>query len=178
MHPTIAGSAIRTQEWVITIQISEGNINHIGAGILCGPVTSESVLLWVQSDINDGFIGSHYHSFRGWGLPAGSCHGRALWKREDSSPREVEMAVWMREELKMFINIPESWSAQSLSTCWNVVWASSFAWRNPLLDPSYFGVMLRGWSLHGGVSLVLGGALAQEATDLLHSASLYWLFKK
>lgn len=95
-----------------------------------------------------------------------------LFEQDDSSPREVEIAAWMREELKMFINIPESWSAQSLSTHWNVVWASSFAWRNPFLDPPYFGVMLRGWPLHGGVSLVLAGALAQEATDLLCSASL------
>lgn len=82
------------------------------------------------------------------------------------------MTAWMREELKMFIKISESWSAQSLSTRWNIVWGSSFAWRNPLLDRPYFGIMLRGWSLHGGVSLVLEGALAQEATDLLLSASL------
>lgn len=42
-----------------------------------------------------------------------------------------------------------------------------------LLDPPYFGVMLRGCSLYGEVSLVLEGAVAQEATELLRSASLY-----
>lgn len=84
----------------------------------CG---SKVTLMVVLLGVITGISGVEGHRL----IDIRSCHGRALWKRDDSSPRQVEMAAWMREEL-MFINIPESWSAQSLSAHWNVVWASSF----------------------------------------------------